>query len=206
MAGTPDYGKWIRDALAANPKLSKSGLSRHLRHGLDRSRVLKMISGARRIQIDEIADIAAYLGVDPPSLPIKTGSRSGPEVTHMGTIATGIWHEGEPSPPKGARAVSIPARPDPRWPAEDQGCYEIAIDCPSAGFVAGDYAITYHGRHRHAEGDVVVVQRTRDGLYQLGLARVLGGGTKPSLEPLTGQPPEVGKPVALVIGLFRPLA
>ena len=206
--GTPDYAKWIRDALADNPRLNKSGLSRHLRHGQDRSRVSKMLSGQRRIRIDEVADIASYLGVPPPTLTVGPSSRTGPETTYMGTIATGVWHEGR-AKPVNTRGIAVPARPDPRWPAEHQGCYEITGDIATLMIRAGDYVIAYHGG-RYAVGDVVVVERARGELTQLGLARVLETEQRTSaptkLEALTGNQPEIGRPVALVISVFRPIA
>ena len=69
MAKEIDYGKWIADAIDSNPRLSRSGLSRHLGHGNDRGRVIRMIAGDRKIKASEVAEIAAYLGVPPPGQP-----------------------------------------------------------------------------------------------------------------------------------------
>lgn len=212
MADTPDYGKWIEDALAANPRLSKAGLSRHLRHGLDRSRVLKMIDGRRRIQIDEIPDIAAYLGVPPPSLPISTGEPQAPVAPMLGRIAPGIWHESgiEKMQPRSS-GRKVPAVIDTRYPASQQGYYEMGIDCPAAHILSGDCLITvpiHAGKGSRAVmgGDMVVAQRTRDGLHQLVLAQAVAraAGTI-DLRPMIGGGAEPGLPIAVVIGLYRPV-
>lgn len=91
MADVPDYAKWIRDALDGDPNLSRAGLSRHLGHGSDRSRVVKMIDGTRRIQVDELGQIASYLGKPPPLMAMAGWTISG--IRRGGIIASTVWNE-----------------------------------------------------------------------------------------------------------------
>ena len=206
MSSTPDYGKWIRDALAANPKLSKAGLSRHLQHGLDRSRVLKMIDGRRRIQIDELPAIAAYLGVPPPSLPVAVSELAGIAVPRIGQIAPGVWMETDVNLETEPSAVQVPSCLDPRYPPDRQGYYDLRIAIPEAGLLSGDCLLSVSIRDakpRPFGGDLVVIIRERSGLKQFGLARAEPDGR--TFKSLT-KPPSSGetiKPIAVVIGVYR---
>ena len=56
---------WIRDALKETGK-TRSGLARAL--GRSPSAVTDLLNGSRRLRADEIAVVAAYLGVEPPRL------------------------------------------------------------------------------------------------------------------------------------------
>lgn len=207
MADTPDYGKWIRDSIEANPRLSKAGLSRHLGHGLDRSRVLKMIDGRRRIQIDEIQAIADYMGVPPPKLALVTHSQESPVLPLIGIVQPGVWHEARAHrnhPIRSARRV--PPSPDPRYPPGQQVCYEMGCDCPPANLLAGDGLIavpTRTDKARPAPGTLLVMERMRDDLRQITLARSESGARDGiGLKPLfPGDGPS--RPVAIVIAVFR---
>lgn len=207
MTDTPDYGKWIRDALAANPRLSKAGLTRHLRHGLDRTRVLKMIDGRRRIQIDELPAIAAYLGVPPPMLRVAVSDRAA-EIARIGVIAPGVWIEAAMAKSSDAELErkNVPAAVDQRYPPARQGYYEIQVACAAVALLPGDCLLTVSikdAKPRPFVGDLVVIARERAGLRQFGLARV---AADLSLVALTAAAPdETLKPVALVIGLYRDL-
>lgn len=200
-----DYGKWIADCIDADPRLSRVGLSRHLGHGNDRARVLRMIDGSRRIQVDEIAKIAAYLGKPPPALKIETETATLASIPVAAAIAAGIWHD-----PKVKRAmktsVAIPPRTDPRYPATQQIAYEMADDVPAADLKAGDCLICmpYKAVRKEPQpADLIVVLRERAGLEQFGLARAEAMKNDVGLTVLTGTGSDVGKPVAIVIGVFR---
>lgn len=207
MADSPDYAKWIREALDADPNLSRAGLSRHLGHGGDRSRVIKMIDGSRRIQVDEIAQIASYLGVPPPGMKVTTETATIASIEFAGAIAAGFWHE-----PRAKRAMktptAVPPRIDPRYPASQQIAYEMADDVPAANLLAGDCLVCMPFRSVRKEplpADLIVVLRERSGLEQFGLARAEAMKHDVSLKVLTGTGSDVGKPVAIVIGVFRPV-
>ncbi len=200
-----DYGKWIRDALDADPNLSRAGLSRHLGHGGDRSRVVKMIDGSRRIQVDELGQIASYLNVPPPGMKVTAETAIVASIELAGSIASGVWHE-----PKARRAMKtetpVPPRLDPRYPASQQIAYEVADDVPAAELKAGDCLVCMPFRSVRKEplpSDLVVVLRERGGLEQFALARADAKRGRIILTTLTGSGGEIGKAVALAIGLFR---
>jgi hypothetical protein len=201
---TPDYGKWILDGLQRNPRLSKSGLSHHLGHGVDRSRVLKMINGRRRIQVDEIPQIAAYLGIPPPDLPIKTTVSEAAGIRWEGAIMPGVWVERGMEAP--LPTTAIPPVIDARYPAGEQSAFEMTADCPAESLRARDVLITIPiKRSRIDVGELVVAQRTRDTLSQFVLARVEADKAgRPILTPRTGGATgDSGEPIAKVIGVFR---
>ena len=203
MADTPDYAKWIEAALAANPKLSKAGLSRHLGHGSDRSRVIKMLDGTRRIQIEEITAIASYLGVPPPgvAVDVKAGVAA---IRIAGIIAAGLWLE--PKAPPMTRPASVPPVLDPRYPVADQAAYEMACAHPDHAMLIGDYLIAIPpkaaGRPPHP-GEIVVLARERAGLEQLALGKASERRGGREADALDGGEP--GRVVAIVIGVFRPI-
>lgn len=197
----PDYGKWIEDALRRNPNLSKAGLSRHLGHGADRARVIKIVEGRRKITAQEVREISVYLGVPPPG-----ETEFAARVPIVGIIDPGIWFE------KGVSRVSdttfVPPRIDPRYPIESQISYQMAVPSLKDALLAGDYVIavpktTLAGAEI---GKQFIALRERSTLRQFdlgitetnrsGLVLRSASATK-SDDPLT--------PVALVIGVFRPI-
>lgn len=199
-----DYAKWVRDALDADPNLSRAGLSRHLGHGGDRSRVSRMLDGTRRIRADEIPEIAAYLGVPPPGMGADTPAPTRP-VPVDGTITGHQWSE--KSGRKLMRAApAIPPRLDARYPQHQQVAFEMADDCERASLLGGDYVIGMSPRDLRREpqpGDLVVTRRERAGLEQFALARAVAQGARTDLTLLTSGSGDPGKPVAIVIAIYR---
>lgn len=197
----PDYGKWIEDALRRNPNLSKAGLSRHLGHGADRARVIKIVEGRRKITAQEVREISVYLGVPPPG-----ETEFAARVPVVGAIDPAMWLE------KGVSRVSdttiIPSRTDPRYPPETQVAYQMAVDRPSVGLLAGDFVLavpktTLAGA---AIGMQFVAYRERSTLRQFELATV--EANRSGLVLRSAATPRVDgdlTPVALVIGVFRPI-
>ena len=185
------WGKWIEDAIAANPRLSKTGLSRHLQHGLDRSRVLKMISGYRNIFVDEIEDIAAYLDVPPPLI---SGQRSVIPVI-------GVIGEGRPS-----SVAVVPAAPDRRHSLETQRGYALAGPSAALNLIAGDVLITIPLGERPSitHGDMIVTEHPRSKTVRYGLACAehYSGGIR--YASVIGD--AHGQAIARAIGVYRPLA
>lgn len=57
---TDPYVEWIKSRLRRNPRLSRSGLARHMRR--HRSVVTKMLQGERAIKVSEMPLIEGYLG------------------------------------------------------------------------------------------------------------------------------------------------
>lgn len=194
---TVDYGKWIADALARNPNLSRAGLSRHLGHGSDRARVIKIIDGSRKITAQEVLEIAAYLGVPPPQQPGLTS-----RLPIKGAVDPGIWLE--EGVMRVGDAVQVPPRPD--LPAEDQGAYEMTVASPKFGLIKGDYLITIPKTTLTGLPDtaVLVAARTRADLRQYVLAYVEPRRNGLELRPAidTDQTDELS-PVALVVGMYR---
>lgn len=195
----PDYGKWIEDALKRNPNLSKAGLSRHLGHGADRARVIKLIEGRRKITAQEVREIAVYLGVPPPG-----GAEFTARVPIVGVIDPDMWLE------RGVSRIDdttiIPPRTDPRYPPESQVAYKMAVDRPTVGLLAVDYVLavpktTLAGAQIGAQ---FVGYRERATLRQFELGIV--GAARSGLVLMSAFNPKVEDsltPVALVIGVFR---
>lgn len=197
----PDYGKWIEDALRRNPTLSKAGLSRHLGHGADRARVIKLIEGRRKITAQEVREIASYLGVPPPG-----GAEFQARVPIVGAIDPGMWLERGVS--RVSDATMIPPRSDPRYPPETQVAYQMAVDRPSVGLLAGDFvlAVPKTNLTGAAIGMQFVAYRERSTLRQFELAIVESNRAGLVLRPASATKSDDDlTPVALVIGVFRPI-
>lgn len=187
------WGKWIEDAIAANPQLSKAGLSKHLDHGQDRSRVLKMISGFRGIDVEEIEAIAAYLGVPPPLVSLQRSV-----IPVVGVIG--------PDPELTASiAATVPASADRRHPLESQRGYALGEPCPALSMLSGDVLITVvmDERPTITHGDIVVTEIRRGRGRRLGLAQAqhYSGGMR--YAPLIGD--TGGEAIARSIGIYRSL-
>lgn len=197
----PDYGKWIEQALARNPKLSKAGLSRHMGHGSDRARVIKMVDGSRKITAQELVEIAAYLGVPPPGQ-----DDLGTRVPIVGVIDPGVWLEQGVS--RVDTDIMIPPRLDRRYPAAKQVAYQMAVDVPRAMLAKGDFllAIPKTTTADVEPGDYMVVSRERAGLRQFGLAQAEYVKSGVRLRSVTNPDSDDElTPVAIVIAVFRPV-
>lgn len=101
--------------------------------------------------------------------------------------------------------TDVPPRIDPRFPIVQQIAYEMADDVPAANLIAGDCLVCMPFdaiRNHPQQSDLLVVIRRRNGLEQFGLVRVGGNG---ECIALTGSGGDIGQPVAVVIGVFRPI-
>ncbi|MEL6362674.1 MAG: helix-turn-helix transcriptional regulator [Pseudomonadota bacterium] len=78
----PDFARWTREHLNANPQKTQAGLARHL--GVNKSAVSRMLSGERGISANELARIVDYLELPNPlgffeeAEDYSVGSVSGP--------------------------------------------------------------------------------------------------------------------------------
>lgn len=187
------WGKWIEDAIAANPQLSKAGLSKHLNHKLDRSRVLKMISGYRSLYVEELEPIAAYLGVPPPLVSMQRSV-----VSVVGVI-------GQDPELTTSIIPTVPAHADRRYPLDAQRGYALGEPCPALSLLAGDVLITIPMDERPTitHGDIVVTEIRRGRSRRLGLSQAqhYSGGMRYTL--LIGD--SGGEAIARSIGVYRSL-
>lgn len=196
----PAYAKWLQSAFKAHPQKTMADLSRHLGHAHDRARVVKMVDGTRRIQIDELLEIASFFGISPPSGIGPRGPAAPVSIPRAGIIATGMWFEAGSNAHMTGADPYIPAVIDPRYPVRYQISYEIGFDVPERFYRAGDYLICFPVEHlsRGIEaGEPVVVIRDRGGLKQFGL-------TKAETRRNRIEMAEDGDPNAIVIGVYRP--
>lgn len=131
--------KWLADGLAL-PGKSQKGLAAHL--GVSHPVVSRMLSGKRRIQVDEIHKISEYLGVQPP--PITPSPRQ-TVLTPMGAVRTvpvrfalalGVWRAPGSTV---MNATDIPVVPDARLANLEQ--YACRLDGQEFGSEQGSFVV-----------------------------------------------------------------
>lgn len=168
MATQREYIRWINESIERNPRLSQAGLARAL--GKNRSAVSMMLSGKRKIQLDEVPTIAMYLGVSPPE--VKSTVTTTVQVPVMGRITRGDWtSEFEPQ-----RADEVMALPIEEYPASAQVAFEVAPHIAALVPRLGDYAICVpmnEYRRFPQHDDLVVYQLEKDDLRHWGIARIV---------------------------------
>lgn len=148
---------WIRKGLE-QPGKTQAGLARAL--GVDASAVSKLLRGVRKLDADEIAPAAAYLGLSPPVVgqnriaPIQT-------IPVRFVACRGIWRE------RGMLnrdLMTIPIVMDPRWSATEQ--WATQIDATQHYVIC----VTYKdARPLPRPDDLVLVERTRGDLIEHAL-------------------------------------
>jgi len=149
--------KWIRDGLL-QPGKTQAGLARAL--GVDASAVSKLLRGVRKLDADEIAPAAAYLGIPPPVVgqnriaPVQT-------IPVRFVACRGIWREaGMPF----RDLVSIPIAVDQRWVNMEQWAAQINA---TQHYVI---CVTYKDvRALPRPHDLVLVERSRGDLMEYAL-------------------------------------
>lgn len=121
------FAQWLRSALN-RPGLSQRGLARHL--GLESSQVSRMVQGKRRPQLDEIEQIAAYVGEYPPQIQSRTVAVA-TDIVVRGVIMERAWREAEASDSTGLSGLSpavtdrVPGIPHPDYPFSVQYACEL---------------------------------------------------------------------------------
>lgn len=168
MPTQTEYIRWISRALADNPRLTQAGLARAI--GKPRSTISMMLSGRRRIQLDEIPTMAVYLGVNPPEA--SPSDNQSVQVPVMGRITRGDWTS-HFEPLRSDQVMALPIEP---YPASAQVAFEVAPHISAAVPRLGDYAICVPMRDYRKfpqPNDLVVYRVENDGLVHWGVARVV---------------------------------
>lgn len=154
---------------------NKSGLADAL--GINPSAITRLLHGQRRIRPDEIQKAARYFGLAIPDLgqkstdgaektlyqTVKTQLRLAPV---LGEAAAGRWMEYEVGDLEGATVPYVPTR----FVELEQTAYKIVGDSMNlAKILDGDYVICvpyFMARASLSDGDIVIVERRRAGLYE----------------------------------------
>jgi SOS-response transcriptional repressor LexA len=233
------YFDWIESELKKNPKLSRKGLAVAL--GVHPSAITRMLKNReRRLLADEIRKVAKYLDAPPPSErssePLRNDTQQGDRaeslslpivpagpvryVTVRGETAAGRWVEYE----------MLDSYPDvPVVPTGyghlEQTAYRVrGNSMDKERILDGDFVICvpyFDARVAMTDGDIVVVERRRAGLYERtckrlevsrGRAALMPNSTDPRHEgPLfiTGVPQQDDETeieiVGLVVGKYAPI-
>jgi len=149
--------EWIRKGLE-QPGKTQAGLARAL--GVDASAVSKLLRGVRKLDADEIAPAAAYLGIPPPVVgqnriaPVQT-------IPVRFVACRGVWRE------RGMLyrgLVTIPIAVDLRWANMEQWAAQIEA---TQHYVI---CVTYKdARPLPRPDDLVLVERNRGDLIEHAL-------------------------------------
>jgi SOS-response transcriptional repressor LexA len=211
---------WLKAGLQ-RPGKSNAGLAKAL--GVNPSAVSRMLKGARRLQLDEVAKAATYLGIEPPNhanvrLRTVAASTTSVHVVELTkSAAGGVWRE--EGVPVIFEAVAIPLVPEPKLAGLKQ--YATRVDGTDFNKVLkpGDYAIFVPFsdiRKAPQDGDIVEVERRRGDAVETTVRRVrLSGGVvelwpesdNPAWEKphrLTSAERDRTEITGFYVGLFRP--
>ncbi|MDP2354599.1 MAG: S24 family peptidase [Beijerinckiaceae bacterium] len=176
------YIDWIKAALArkVSPdgrRLTQTGISKAI--GIDHAQVSRMLDGKRRLKHWEIAKIAAYLGEPVPNLvgapqaasetghlPLAENRSKVISVPVRGECAGGRWMEYDLGD---STYDDVPVVPT-RFGGLEQFAYRVhGASMDKVKILDGDYVVCvpyFDARARLTDGDVVVVERRRGGLYE----------------------------------------
>ncbi|WJR66987.1 helix-turn-helix domain-containing protein [Neorhizobium sp. CSC1952] len=166
-APTDMYLDWIREALK-QPGKTQVGLAAHL--GIAHPQITQLLKGKRKLKVNEIPKIAAYLGVDPPGGEIKPSSSKWVPARKAGIVAAGLFREVDEFDQSEPEEITVPR--DENFPNARQLIFDVEGDSMNElkprPILPGDtvVATAYEdiaGRVVLRDGMVVVVQRTRDG-------------------------------------------
>lgn len=163
------YQAWVRDGLQKAGKSAK-GLAATL--GVAPARITEITTGKRRVQLAEVAKIAAYLELPPPSDHVHYSAGAIQWVRVMGRIQAGVWHERSVGPQCDTEFIA--GIVDERFPLETQVAYTIGTKCQSAGLEVGDYVIATSSAPVDTKKRLLVVMKIeRHGLEALALGEIL---------------------------------
>lgn len=175
------YVEWIKDALRRNPRLSQSGLAKHL--GRHRSVVTMMLQGDREIKARELERIASYLGEPAPGQTHAPAPET-PKVPVVGRISAAWYEMGE---------THNTGEPETLPQLDNAKARAYVLDLPAVGLPAGAYliALPVERGTRIATGDLVILRRERAGLVNISVGVVGEDGAVAGVAD--------GTPVAVVV-------
>jgi transcriptional regulator with XRE-family HTH domain len=212
---TKPYLAWLRAGLAKRGKTNK-GLAAVL--GVGESAVSRMVNGSRRIRVDELQTIAAYIDEPVPGREANnertgndialSGAHSVPLVRVSAVIAPGVWRDISV-----ALAITdrVPGSPDRRIAGMKQYACKIEAD-PNRHAICVPFAEI---RNKPMQNDVVHVRRTTGDRYEdtLRVVHVVGAQIKLVAEGLKGRDATLSYPSnskteaieikGLVVGYFN---
>lgn len=235
IVANPDqpYIDWIVAALESKrgpdgKRLTRRGLSKVL--GVSEPVVTRLLAGDRRLMHYEIPKIAQYLGEPPPQ--ITSGTNSPPAtlaptqfiVKHVpvrGETAGGLWVEYIVGDDTYEHVPVVPTK----YADLEQFAYRVrGNSMDKAKILDGDYVVCvpyFMARSQLQDGDIVVVERRRAGLYERtckclevkpnGASALVSRSNDPRhAEPLftvgDGQADDIEiEIVGLVVGRYSPL-
>lgn len=150
-------------------------------------------------QISTIRGLATGLAVRPEWLAFGVGEKLDPQQSEpegapvIGEVAAGHWREVDTSNVDEACYELVPVPPDTRWPRDAQ--YGLVVRGTSINKLASDGDILLcvdlmRAGIRYKNGDLVVVERHRDGgaLKEVTAKRVVHNGDKVELWPESTDP------------------
>lgn len=164
---TKQYLDWIRENLKKTGK-TQSGLAAHL--GIAHPQITQLLKGNRKLKVDELPRIAAYLEADLPTGDVVLSSGGLTEGVVAGLVEAGAFREVDEFDQSDRQRVAIPR--DDKFPNARQMLFDVAGDSMNdlkpRPILPGDRLVTisYEDVGHLIElksGMVVVVQRERDG-------------------------------------------
>lgn len=171
------YIDWIRAALARKVsrdgrKLTQLGIAEAI--GATHPVVTRLLKGERRLKHWEIPKIAAYLGEPPPDIvrnrtdpePLANLTETVKHVAVRGECAGGRWLEYEIGDDTYEAVPTVPTK----YTSLEQFAFRVrGNSMDRSKILDGDYVICvtyFDARMAITDGDIVVVERRRAGLYE----------------------------------------
>ena len=201
------YQKWLGDALATS-NISQSDLARHL--DIHVSEVNKMVTGKRRIRLDEVEPIATRLGCPLPFHEGLSKREPYPGVAIRGYVDPSSWWE----PTEMRQTVDDQYKRrtagviDPRYPTEKQTAFELMNSTRDGEMRRGDVLICVSFdiyRKFPLPNDILIFRATRGTLETFVIVRAVTEGSTTVLVQMLTEGVVPIEPMWIVIGLFRPI-
>jgi transcriptional regulator with XRE-family HTH domain len=160
------YLEWIREALK-QPGKTQVGLAAHL--GIAHPQITQLLKGKRKLKVNEIPKIAAYLEVEPPGGEVRPSQAKWVQARKVGIVAAGLFREVDEFEQSEHEEITVPV--DENFPSARQMTFEVEGDSMNElrprPILPGDTVVCTAFEdiaHRVVlrDGMVVVVQRSRD--------------------------------------------
>jgi len=167
------YLDWLRKGMQ---KKGKTHLGLALKLNIGRTDVTKMLGGNRKIPADELRGIAEYIEEPIPHENLGSYSRAGEseEVCFVEAVAGGgIWRE--PGALTMYLEMTVPVYTDPRVAGLRQHAVRVEGTDFNKQFKPGDLVLFvpfWERRKLPVDGDIVELERKRDGLIETTIRRV----------------------------------
>jgi transcriptional regulator with XRE-family HTH domain len=159
------------------------------RIGTTGATIQRLESGKRKLTEQWMRNISEVLGVQPAELFGETIVATGAGLPVKGEVQAGVWHESHIA--QEPKLGSVPLPPDPRYSDKEQWALLVQGTSMNKKFEHGEYLVCVKWadlQRKPKTGDLVVVERRRDGMIESTVKRISIKGAVISLVPESTDP------------------